>query len=158
MKRIFFFAVLTALSFSVFAQEKSVVGKWKLTKLNSQGVTFNIEDPAQMKSELTKQFEASGQPVDSNMVNMVFNQLYLSLSTLTFDFGSDGKLLIDAKSEDAPKKEEENYTVDYTKGVITSKSKEKEQKIGFKFEGETLILTVEDSPGKSSVLSFKKLK
>lgn len=151
-------AAFAAISVATFAQNKTVVGKWKLSTLTAQGVTFNIEDPQQIKGELKKQFEASGAQADSAMVEMVFKSIYDALANMVFDFGTNGKLTMNVSQDGQEKKEEEDYTVDYAKGVIVSKGREKEQNIAFKFDNDNLILTVEDQPGKTSVMTFKKLK
>lgn len=156
MKRIVLFAAFAVLSLSAFAQDKSIVGKWKLTTLNSQGVNFNVDNPEQMKSELKKQFEASGAQADSAMIDMIFKSMMDALGNMVFDFGSNGKLVVNMSVDGSQKKEEEDYTVDYTKSLIISKGKEKEQKINFRFEKENLVLVI-DEEGKKSEMTLKKI-
>lgn len=98
-------AAFAAISVATFAQNKTVVGKWKLSTLTAQGVTFNIEDPQQIKGELKKQFEASGAQADSAMVEMVFKSIYDALANMVFDFGTNGKLTMNVSQDGQEKKE-----------------------------------------------------
>lgn len=155
MKRILFVAVLAVVcSAGSFAQTKSVVGKWKLVSLVSDEVTFDIEHPENMRKELIKQFETAGQKADSAMIDMMMQSLTQSLGNMVFDFGADGKLRMSAgeKSE-----KEENYTVDYEKGTITSKSTEETQNMKFRFEKENLVLIIPEG-GKETTMTMKKIK
>lgn len=155
MKRILLVAVLAVVcTLGSFAQNKSVVGKWKLVTLVSDEITFDMEHPENMKKELIKQFEASGAKADSAMIEMMMQSLTQSLGNMVFDFGADGKLRMSAgeKSE-----KEESYTVDYEKGTITSKSPEETQNMKFRFEKENLVLIIPEG-GKETTMILKKIK
>lgn len=157
MKRFLLATAFTvACTIGAFAQNQSIVGKWKLVSFASAEVSFDVENPEKTKKELIKQFEASGTKADSAMVEMIMQSLVESIGTMTFDFQSNGKLMMYMKGQG---EKSESYTVDYDKGLIVSKGDEdSKQDISFKFENENLVLTIREPNNKNVVMTLKKLK
>jgi hypothetical protein len=108
-----------------------------------------------MKKEMIRQFEASGTKADSAMVEMIVKSMIESLGNMTFDFKENGKLVMNMAGKGD---KEENYTVDYNKGTITSKSDEGQQNLNFKFDKENLILTINEENNKQTIMTLKKVK
>lgn len=159
MKRILFIAAFTALcTIGSFAQTKSIVGKWKLVKLSSPDMNFDVENPGQLKLDFIKQFEASGVKADSEMIETLVSSVVESLSSMTFDFRANGKLIMSSTSDGKPKSEEEQYTVDYNSGTIVSKSASSTQHLKFKFEKEHLVLTMVEEKNKEAIITLKKVQ
>lgn len=156
MKRFLLATAFTVVcSFGAFAQNQSIVGKWKLISFNSKDVNFDLDNPDAMRKDLIKQFEASGAKADSAMIEMIVKTMVESFSSMTFEFKSDGKLsmFMEGKGD-----KEESYTVDYEKGLIVSKSDDSTQNIYFKFDKENLVLTLKEADNKDVNMTLKKLK
>jgi hypothetical protein len=158
MKRILFIAAFTTLcTIGSFAQQKSIVGKWKLVTLSSPDINYDVENPEQLRKDFIKQFEAAGTKADSAMIEMLVNSIVESLGSLTFNFSANGKLIMSGSRDGKSKNEEEQYTVDYDKGTIVSKSGKSVQHLKFKFDKEHLVLTIVEENNKEATLTLKRI-
>lgn len=149
------FLLVTAAFNANAQQNKSVVGKWKLVKLETPEITFDMENPAATRKALAAQIEAeSGQKADSATLDMAMQSVFLSIGDMQFNFDTNGTVVMNV----GDKNEKETYTVDYTKGILTTYSVEKKQTqvMQMSFVGDKLILNV-DEKGKKTVLTLKKV-
>ncbi len=159
MKHILFIgALLIASTFSSFSQQtKSVVGKWKLSKVLVEGMTIDVENPEATKKELAKQIEAeSGQKPDPAMLDQIMDGMMTAFKDSYMEFKADGKVKLSGTTAGQTQVEEETYKVDYKTGIITTTGKDnKKQTMKFKFVGNNLVLDT-DEGGKKTILTLKR--
>lgn len=150
------------LSVASFAQKNSIVGKWQIASIKTNGLDMNLENPAALKKMMSEQMEKEGQKPDSAQLEMVFNMLTAVFNGMRMEFKADGtaNFVVPNGQGGEPKTEIAKYTADYTKGVLTTvsnqKGTEKKEDMTFKFEGEYLILHKEDKGEEGETIKLKK--
>lgn len=158
MKQILFIgALLIASTFSFAQQTKSVVGKWKMSKVLIEGITIDVDNPEATKKELAKQIEAeSGQKPDPAMLDQIMEGMMAAFKDSYMEFKADGKVKLSGTTAGQTQIEEETYKVDYKTGIITTTGKDnKKQTMKFKFVGNNLVLDTNEG-GKKTVITLKR--
>jgi len=151
-------AILLVSNFASFGQQtKTVVGKWRISKIVTPELTIDVDNPAVTRKELEKQIEAgSGQKASAEMIDQAMEGIMAGMKDSYFEFKADGKVKMGGAMNTGGTVDDETYTVDYKAGTITVVSKGNKKEIfNFKFVGNDLILDITEE-GKKSVLTLKK--
>src|SRR5215204_4191057 len=83
---------IMALSMPAVAQKKSLVGKWTIVSLDAEGISINMEKPAESKRIFASQIEKeTGSKPDSAMVENAYASLSSMFATMKLEFTSTGK-------------------------------------------------------------------
>lgn len=143
MKKIFLSLAVMLLTVIAFAQEKSVVGTWKIVRIQSPEIDIDLENKESMKAFANKMFGAQGQTPDSAMVEQFSEIMRKQFVNARMVFGSNGECEYSMPSEDGETKTDKaTYTVDYAKKTMytTSKDSGKKEELEFNFEKDRLVI------------------
>jgi hypothetical protein len=156
--------LLAAGTITAFSQKNTVVGKWKPVSFTTQGISVNLDNPAETKKLIAGQIStATGKEADSAQVEMMYNMVAGMISKMSFEFTSKGQAISsipDMAGMGIPTTDTASYVVDYEKGIITATSKqedgtEKKEVSKFHFDGEFLVV---DYDGKGEIFKLKREK
>ena len=158
MKYIFALGFLFIMSLSVSAQKKSVVGKWKISSINSAGTDLDLEHPDGIKKMLADEMKKEGKEADSATVEQTFTTVIGALKSLEFEFTNNGLFLVTATNMDHKQKTDSlTYTVDYSKNLVKTTSNKngtpKTNEMAISFDKEYLVL---NNAAEKQVLKLKK--
>src|SRR5215212_3115453 len=111
---------------SANAQKNSIVGKWKVASLNVEGLSIDLENPEATRKLLADQIQKeSGKTPDSATISMAYNMMTMIFEGMRMEFTASGKgIYVIPDPSSGMKTDTANYTVDYTKGVLNTVSKE----------------------------------
>jgi hypothetical protein len=129
---------------ALYAQTNSLVGKWKVASFKAEGIELDLENPEQIKKIMKEQMlKESGKAADSAQLEMIYQILTSTFSQIQMEFTRDGKAkFIVPNTGETDKPKDATYTVDYTKGTLTTIEKGGvKENLTFTFEGEYLVLT-----------------
>ena len=163
MKRICLIAFLIVTgTVATFAQQKTMVGKWKLSSISTGGMNVNVDNPAETKKLLADQIKkGTGTEPDSAQVEMMYNMVAPMFSSMTLEFTDKGIAYYTIPSPaGTPTSDTASYVADYTKGTFTTTSKEedgtdKKETSKFSFDGELLVV---ENAEKGEVIKLKRVK
>jgi hypothetical protein len=159
MKRLTLIAFLIAAgTASALAQSKTLVGKWKLSSISTEGITVNVDNPAETKKLLAEQMKKAGQPSDSAQIEMMYNMVAPMFSSMTIEFTDKGKAFFYVPGPSGATSDTASYVADYTKGTFVTTSKtesgtEKKETSKFSFEGALLVVENEE---KGELIKLKR--
>ena len=161
MKRLTLIALLFVVgTMAAMAQKNTIVGKWKLSSYTGEGMTVNVDNPAESKKQLAEQMKkGTGTEPDSAQVEMIYNSIAPMFAAMTFEFTDKGKAFVTVPdATGSSKTDTASYVVDYTTGTFTvttkDAGKDKVDSNKFRFDGE--LLAVETDKGE--VIKFKRAK
>jgi hypothetical protein len=162
MKQILCIAVAAMMSFTAFAQEGTIVGKWKIAKITAEGMVMNLEKPEEFKAAMAEQMKAAGQDADDAQLDMAVSMIIGQFDNVSFDYAADGSYTAVTPDESNPgstKTIKGTYTFDKATGKLstTSKegSKESTKTSTIKFEGDYVIVQPSEE---KVVLTLKRVK
>lgn len=159
MKRVLLMMLVVLLGTgAVVAQQKSVVGKWKISKIRTEGMDLNLEDPAAIKKMISEQIsKESGAAPDSASLEMAYAMTTSLFEKMRIEFTADGRLLTRIVGPDGKANNEEaKYKVNPKTAILTTTSKKdgkemvEEQKVSF--EGEYLVLEKKGQEAETVIL------
>jgi len=143
------------------AQKNSIVGKWNFASLSTPEFSFDLENPAATKKMIIEEVKKEGgAPLDSAMLDMAFNMMASAFKSMSFEFTADGQAVFSAPGEEGGlKKDIASYTVDYTKGTLTTTENidgaEKKETIRISFAGDYLTM---ENVEKKEIIKVKRAK
>ena len=158
MKRLTLIAFLiVAGTFSAFAQN-SIVGKWKLSSFSGDGVTVNVDNPAETKRVLAEQLKKAGQPSDSAQVEMMYNMVAPMFTSVTIEFTNKGQAYFNMPSPAGGVTDTATYVVNHANSTFTTTSKtesgnEKKEISKYSFEGALLVV---ENTEKGEIIKLKR--
>ena len=165
MKRLTLIALLfIAGTVTALAQKNTVVGKWRPSSYIAEGMTVNLENPAETKKLLAEQMKkGTGTEPDSAQIEMIYNMVAGMISKMTLEFTDKGQAYVnvpDMAGTGMPTADTSTYVADYSKGIFTTTSKNedgtlKKETSKFSFEGELLVV---ENTDKGEIIKLKRVK
>lgn len=146
---------------TAYSQKNTIVGKWTFASMSSPEFTIDLENSAAAKKFLVDEIvKEGGQLPDSTTLDMAYNMMASAFHAMMFEFTADGNAIFSAPGDEGViKKETAKYTVDYTKGMLTTietlDGKETRESIKISFEGDYLTMEKVD---KKEIIKVKKAK
>lgn len=162
MKRLSLIAfLLVAGTISALAQGNTVVGKWKLSTFSTDGLTVNVDNPAETKKLLADQLKkATGSEPDSAQLEMMYNMVVPMFSSMSLEFTDKGKAIFNIPGPDGKVASETGtYEIDNSKGTLSTVFKKEdgtEKKETLKFSFDSGLLVVENGD-KGEITRLKRV-
>ena len=162
MKRLSLIALLlVAGTISALAQGNTVVGKWKLSTFTTDGLTVNVDNPAETKKLIASQLKkATGTEPDSAQVEMMYNMTVPMFSSMSLEFTDKGKAVFNMAGQDGKVNSEAGtYELDKTKGTISTVFKnedgtEKKETLKYSFDSGFLVV---ENPERGEITKLKRV-
>ena len=159
MKKFLLSLAVMLLTVIAFAQEKTVVGTWKIVRIQSEEVDIDLQNKATLKAFVSKIFEAQGQQADSAQVEQFAQIMTKQFEGARMIFNANGECEYLLPGEGGQTKSDKaSYTVDYAKKIMytTSKSTGKKEEVQFSFENDRLVVHEKDSKETISLVRSDK--
>ena len=131
---------------SVLAQNKSIIGKWKLSSFSGQGMNVDLDNPAETKKLIAEQMSKQG-TIDSAQLEMSYNMLISMFGSIAFEFTDKGKAYFTKPSPfgGEPVMDTVTYVADLKTGLFVTTQKtpggeEKKDTGKISFDGDLLVM------------------
>lgn len=146
MKRAFLVCLVAITSATGLMAQQSIIGKWKIVGIQAQGINIDLENPVSGKKLISAEIEKqSGKAPDSATVNQAYTMFASMFEGMSVEFTKDGKgIAMIPDGTGGLKADTASYTVDYSKGIVKTESKEegmpKNEEMTIKFDGDYLVM------------------
>ncbi len=161
MKQLFVLFLSLAVVFSAQAQNKTIVGEWKISSFSGDGLSIDLENPSASKKALGEALKKEmGSEPDSSMIELTYNMLVPTFNSMSITFLNDGKAIYQSADKNGKIiSDTASYTADLTKGLLTTITKEgeaeKKETGVISFENDLLVIRHDD---RGETIKLKKVK